>query len=247
MFANLYVQDHLYIASQFIGSYKYVNLPDGPKCYSTWEKSPYQPQKYTPTNLKQKIKNFLSHGKMYDLKYGCNDQCICRWIMSPEDQKSIYIQNKEFLQLDASKLWKEADNEKREFIRNVFGISDELMGQCSFIDTLILSQPLREDCDLSDDEMYEVYAQYINNQPNVAIKTHPRDKFEWSKFFPNAYVINTYAPMQLLNYIGLIPKKAITVSSSSISAMPSNTKKIFIGTRINNKILRIYGDQCNQQ
>lgn len=244
---NLYVQDHLYIASQFIGHYKYVNLPDGPECYSTWEKSPYQPQRYTPENLKRKIKHYLSHGKMYDMKYGCNDQCVCRWIVTPKDKETIYIQGKEYLYIDASQLWKEANNEKKEFVKNVFGISDALLKQCQDIETLILTQPLREDCHLSDEEMFEVYAPYIEGKVNVVIKTHPRDKFDWGKFFPNAYVIDTYAPMQLLNYIGMMPKKAVTVSSSSISAMPESTEKIYLGTKVNSKILETYGDLFNKQ
>lgn len=245
-FANLYIQDHLYIASQFIGPYKYTNLSDAPDCYSIWEKSPYQPQRSIPASLKQRIKFYLSHGMMYDFKYGCNEQCTCRWITTKKDKETIYIREKEYLYIDASQLWKESGREKKEFIKLVFGISDELLNQCHNIETLILTQPLREDCHISDREMYEIYAPYIEDKANVVIKTHPRDKFEWGKYFPNAFVIDTYAPMQLLNYMGLNPKEAITVSSTSISAMPESTKKIFLGSKVNEKVYKTLGDLFNK-
>lgn len=246
-FAKLYIQDHLYIASQFIGPYKYINLCDAPDSYSLWEKCPYQPQRYTQGTIKGKIKYYLAHGKMYDMKYGCNDQCVCRWITTQKDQETMYIRDKEFLYIDASQLWKEADSEKKEFVENVFGISDELLKQCQDIETLILTQPFIEDCHLSDKEMYDIYAPYIVNKTNVVIKIHPRDKFAWKKYFPNAYVIDTYAPMQLLNYMGLCPKEAITVSSTAISAMPEKTTKIFLGSKVNEKVFNTLGDLFNKQ
>jgi len=246
-FADLYIQDHLYIASQFIGPFKYTNLPDGPDCYTIWEKSPYQPQKYSPENMKQRIKHVLSHGCMYDLKYGCNEQCVNRWVMTMVDLNTSFIKEKKYDYIDAVELWKNASSEKKEFIKRVFGLSDEFVKNNENVETVILTQPFMEDCHLTEDEMYTIYSPYIVDQRNVAIKPHPRDKFDWLKYFPSASIIDTVAPMQLLNYIGLNPKMAVTVSSSSMSAMPESTKKIYLGTKVNNKIFQTYGDLFNAQ
>ena len=242
-FANLYVQDHLYIASQIIGPYHYINLPDGPDCYSFWEKCPYQPQKNRPTKIKQMIKHFFSRGKMYDLKYGTNSQCLVRWVTTINDTRSIYLCDRTYEYIDAKQLWINASREKKEFIMHVFGVSNELL-ELNY-DVVILTQPFREDCHLTDEEVYNIFAPYILGRNNVAIKTHPRDKFDWKKYFPTAYVIDTYAPMQILNYIGFSTKEAITVCSSSISAMPDEVNKIVLGTKVNQKIFNIYGDRFN--
>ncbi len=242
-FAKLYIQDHLYIASQFIGRYKYTNIPDGPDCYSTWEKSPYQPWVPSPKSLKQIIKNFLSHGAMYDLKYGMNNQCINRWVMNQREQYTIYIKGRKSEVVDAADLWCNADMDKQVLLKTIFYISEEDMARMQDAETMILTQPLREDCKLTDKEMYDIYAPYINGASKVLIKPHPRDKFEWIKYFSNAYVIESRAPMQLLNYMGFAPKRAMTVSSSSISAMPESTEKIYLGTKINDKIFQTYGDR----
>lgn len=244
-FAKLYVQDHLYIASQIIGPFKYVNLPDGPDYYVAWEGSAYPPYKYRPTTIKQKIKHILSHGPMYDLKCGMNEQCTNRWITTREEEKSSYLKGRNYEYVDAAKLWESADNEKRAYIMKVFGISDEFINQGMNAEALILSQPLREDCLLTDEEMAEIYAPYVKKYPNIAVKTHPRDKFDWKQHFPSVHVIETYAPMQLLSYMGFNPSIAITVCSTAISAMPETTKKILIGTNIHDKILHTYGDLCN--
>lgn len=245
-FAKLYVQDHLYVASQFIGPYHYINLPDGPDYYTSWEGSPFQPYKYHPTTVKRWIKHILSHGPMYDLKCGMNEQCISRWITTESEKNTIYLKGKEYEYIDAARLWENANSEKRDFVMQVFGVSYDFINNSSTLDTLILSQPLREDCSLTDDEMVAVYKPVVDKYPNIAVKTHPRDKFDWKKFFPNVMVIDTYAPMQLLNYMGFNPKKAITVCSSSLSAMPDTTEKIFLGTKVNEKIFTIYGDLYNK-
>ena len=241
-FTKLYVQDHLYIASSFIGSYHYVNLPDGPQCYGIWEKGPYKPKKPIYYNLswKSKIKNLLSYGATRGLMYGCNEQCVGRWITSHQEESSIYVRGKEYEYVDAFALWENASVEKQEFIKYVFNISNELILKKQDFDMLILSQPFREDCELTDKEMYDIYAPYILNRSNVAIKAHPRDKFDWKHYFPNVYLLETYAPMQLLNYIGFCPKEAMTVCSTSISDMPSNVKRTILGTQIHPKIYKTY-------
>lgn len=241
-FARIYIQDHLYISSQFIGPYKYINLPDGPQCYGIWEKGPYKPQKpiYGIMSMKSKIKMFLSRGNTFGLMYGSNDQCVCRWVTSLHDIESIYIKGKNYEYIDAAKEWRNATQEKQEFMKKVFNISEELMRKKQEIDTLILTQPLREDCGLTDEEMYNVYAPYILDRKNVVIKTHPRDKFDWIKYFPYVHILDTYAPMQLLNYIGMCPKEAVTVCSTSISDMPENVKKTILGTNVHPKIYKTF-------
>ena len=79
------------------------------------------------------------------------------------------------------------------------------------------------------------------------IKPHPRDKFDFDKYFPTIPVLRTYIPMQLLNFMGVMPHIAVTVNSTAISSLPNNVEKIMIGTKVNKKIFDRYGDMFNDK
>lgn len=245
--AKLYAQDHLAMSAQLIGRKNYTLVPDSPTCFETWEGSPLQPHCYPISdNWTRRIKNWLSYKHtMYHQMYGTNEQCINRWIVNESEAETTYVKNKRYELIDPYQLWQNADDEKREFILRVYEIDTILLSELQEADTLILTQPLREDCKLSDDEYRQIYEPYIRKYPNTIIKPHPRDKFDFEKYFPNTLVLKSYAPMQLLNYMGIVPRRAITVCSSAISAMPDSVEKISIGTKVNKKVFAKYGDLCN--
>ena len=119
------------------------------------------------------------------------------------------------------------------------------MQRAKDVDLLILSQPFVEDCGLSFEEMIELYKPYVEKYKHVVIKVHPRDKFDYESYFPNVEIMTNQAPMQLLNAMGVVYPNALTVCSTALSAMPSETNRIYLGTKVNAKIYKIYGDLCN--
>lgn len=245
--SNLYAQDHLALSAQIIGRKNYTMIPDSPNCFETWEGSPLQPHDYPMcNNWIKRIKNWLSYqDTMYNHMYGTNNQCINRWVINKSDAKTKYLKNRSFEYVNPQQLWQNADDEKREFILQVYEIDFNLLNNLKDADTLILTQPLREDCGLSDDEYQQIFEPYICKNPNVIIKPHPRDKFDFEKYFPNTLVLKSYVPMQLINYMGIVPRRAITVCSSAISAIPDYVEKITLGTKVNTKIFNKYGDLYN--
>ena len=65
------------------------------------------------------------------------------------------------------------------------------------------------------DEEIAIYKELQNQEENIIIKTHPREKKDYSTIFPNVQIIDEPFPVELLKYIGLNVKKIITLSSSA--------------------------------
>lgn len=246
--SKVYAQDHLRISAQVIGRHQYTLIADGPDYLNNYllRSSPVF-EEIKAVSIKDYIKNFLAFsGTIFNHEYGYNNQCVNRWVVSANDAQLLAHNNIRHTYVDMEKLWKHASIAQREFIADIFELSPDIVNKGKNADVIILTQPLREDCGLTDEEYLEIYSSEITNNSNVVIKPHPRDNFDFENYFPNVPIIRTDAPMQLLNYMGIKPKVAVTVCSTSISAMPSDVNKIMLGTKINKKIYDIYGDRFNK-
>lgn len=247
---NIYAQDHQIYASEIIGHQKYTLMEDGPRCYDIIDKTQgLQPLEYGQgvTGIKRKFKIILTKSRMTGKYFGTNSQCIDRWITCKDDLSSPYIQGKKYTFLNYNELWNNSSEEKKSFIKSVFGIKDEQIEALRDADVMIFTQPFMEDCQLTEEEMYKLYADPLKQYPNakVIIKPHPRDVFKYDKYFKNCTILKTFAPMQLISLLGINPKVAITVSSTAMSEMPKSTQRIYLGTKVHPKIYAVCGDQCN--
>lgn len=232
--SKIYAQDHILIASGLIGRNKYTLIEDAPGVFAIYDKIAFL-RIYKVSKWKR-----FKYGPVYQRHMGMNRQCVNRLITEYCDCDAL--RGKRYELLDLRSLWLQADAAKQDFIRSVFGI-ERPTGDC---DTIVFSQPLTVDCGLSDKEMADVYRPYIDKYAGrVVVKPHPRDTFDWQAHFPGVTMLKTKAPMQLLCAMGYNFKTAITVFSTAISAMPADTKIIWIGTAVNDKIRRIYGDIKN--
>lgn len=245
---RVYAQDHISYADVLIGEFPYTLIEDSPGGYGQLNSVSFlTPHEiYKGKNLKQRIKYYLAHTPIYGKTFGTNEQCVCRLVSDPRDINSPYIKGKKFQLVSLPDLWKNSDEEKKEFILNVFSISTKSIVESSTSELLILTQPFMEDCQLTEEEMVNLYQSYIERFKNVAIKVHPRDHFDYLKYFPQVKILDNNAPMQLLNIVGMNFSTALTVCSTALSAMPETTKRIYLGTNINSKIRNVYGDLCNE-
>lgn len=245
--SKVYAQDHLSLSAQVIGKKQYTLIADTPNGFYNWSVCAYQPHDFPiGSTWRSKIKNMLVYGgTMFGKMYGTNNQCVQRWLVGEGEENTVYVKGRTYEIVDVQDLWEKASFEKKILIQSIFHVSDDLLNKAKEADTIILTQPFREDCSLSDEEFINIYKPYINQETKVVIKPHPRDKFDWEKNFPNTIVLRTPAPMQLLNYMGVRPQCAITVCSTSIYAMPENVKRLMLGTKINKKILDTYGELFN--
>lgn len=231
---KIYAQDHIRIANGLIGRNKYTLIEDAPGVFAIYDKVAFL-RIYEVSKWKR-----FKYGPVYQRHMGMNLQCVNRLITEYCDCDAL--RGKRYERLDLRSLWQQADTAKQDFMRSVFGIGQP-SGGC---DTIVFSQPLTIDCGLSDDEMADVYRPYIDKYAgHVIVKPHPRDTFDWQARFPEVKILKTKAPMQLLCAMGYDFKTAVTVTSTAISAMPADTKIIWIGSAVNEKIRKVYGDIKN--
>lgn len=247
LWANIYAQDHIYVAPQLIGKRKYTLITDAPDFFYKGMLLGTQP--FTPPQgkgIKEKIKYFLTiWHTIYGQMYGTNKQCIDRWVIGENEQESIFLRGRAYQMVDGYTLWNDSSTEKKQFIASLFSLTEDILETSKKAEVFVLTQPFREDCNLTDEEYMSIYGSIVTKYSNILVKPHPRDKFDWEKYYPETSVLRTLAPMQLLNYMGVCPKKAITVFSTAISTMPKECEKIYLGSKVNEKIFARFGDFAN--
>lgn len=242
---QIYGQDHISCAAQLICRQNYTLIEDGPDAYLLNRERPGHqfPDTRNPFCL---LAFYALGGAIYLKTMGRNPQCINRWVTSQEDVRLFEKERVPFEVLCVRKLWENASGEKKEMVLRVIdGRSGELdiSALSKANDTILLSQPMVEDCGLTEDEFEAVYRPFIDRyaQSGVVIKPHPRDKFDYENRFPNCRVLRTRIPMQLLSAFGLNFKRAITICSSSVSDMPEDIELVWLGAEIHPKIAEVYG------
>ena len=247
--SKVYAQDHLRISAQVIGKKNYTLIADGPYFLYNYSNCPRPAfDMVSPRSIIGKIKYSLAFGRtIFNKEYGQNQQCANRWLTTAIDAETYFVANRKYTLVDLSALWEKASKLKKTYILTIFFFFLELIDYAKQADVMILTQPFREDCGLTDEEYIEIYKPYIQNSKKVVIKPHPRDKFDFDKYFPTIPVLRTYIPMQLLNFMGVMPHIAVTVNSTAISSLPNNVEKIMIGTKVNKKIFDRYGDMFNDK
>lgn len=248
---NLYAQDHAIYFSEIIGGQKYTFIPDGPGVFHMIDKiNGLKPYAYgeNKKGLLRKLKYFLLKRPTSGKYWGTNDYCVDRWITSADDISSPYMSGRKYTLLDYAEMWRNSDEVKKEFIKNVYAVDSAIMDMLVSADVMVFTQPFMTDCEISAEDQYSIYNNAIRDYEGkkILIKPHPRDKFDYDKFFPQCKVLHSFAPQQLLNAIGCSPEVVITVCSTAISEMPESTKKIYLGTKVHPAVYEVYGDQCNK-
>lgn len=240
---TMYAQDHLVFSSHIIGSNNYILLEDAPRIYTNYKTISFMMPIF-PCTLKLKFYSWLYWGRIGRRRLGTNKQCVNRIVSTKEDAGSDILIGKNCTYVNLQELWRESSEKKKNYIKEMFGVSNEIMGLPKRFSVILFSQPLMEDCKLTEQEMKEIYSPYINkySSQGVVIKPHPRDKFDYKSNYPNVGILNCKAPMQLLNAIGVEFKTAITVCSSAVTSMPEDSEIIWIGPHVNIKIYNVYGD-----
>ena len=184
------------------------------------------------------------HGSVFGHTCGRNPQCENRWVTQPSDFLSPALANRRAELLDLRAMWDSAPEEKRTEILRVFcGSRDPRMEPGSRCETLFLTQPLMEDCGLSEDEAFDVYAPFVERYAagGIAVKVHPRDGFPFMRRFPEAKPIDTLLPMQLLCLSGMRFSRVVTVCSSAADSLPEGIEVVRIGTSVNPKLVAAWG------
>lgn len=240
--AHIYAFDYPVLCI-YIGNRPYEMLSDAPQCftYHMQENSEeYQRQlarRHTFTWWVQK----LIYGDIYADYYGNNKWCQCIHLL--EENISPVLSGKNVKIQSLEELWFQAPENKRQFILSLFGLTKEDITLLKSKPITFFTQPLIEDCKLSNKEycdlLERLFSHYKKN--DIIIKTHPRDKFNYSKYFPGMTVFSKSVNSQLLQLIGLTPQKVITFFSSAVEAYPETVECDYYGTNIHPNVFALYG------
>ena len=236
---NIFAQDHLYFSAPLIDNLRYTVLEDCPNFFTVLNSHVPKEPSFEPSlgaywyNIKV--------GRIYNRYGGCNPWCMKRIVTTNSDKKLFEKQGLQYEQINLEVLWNESSDFKKQYIQDVFSLTD--IDSLSSKKVVLFSQPLIEDAHLSNDEFISIYKPYIDKYgvENILVKLHPRDKFDYKKYFPGIQTLQTKAPQQLLSAMGIRFKTAITVCSSAVSSMDKDCDIVWLGAEIDDRIVKAYG------
>ena len=238
--STVLAQDQIPIFGYLIGKNDYTLLSDGPQCFSS--NAAYFERVQREKNSFRAFLSRLILTKWYFRLYGFNRQC--KKIVVEEMDHADYVDQKLMEVVDFRETWDKASDSKREMILDIFGLSGELRKCITGRNVVLFTQQLSTDGTITEAEQIKIYRDALAGYDlsKVVIKPHPRDKVDYSKYFPECGILNSPAPMQL---IGLQEwwngfDTAITIFSSSVTSVP-NAKIVWLGTEIHPKIFAYYG------
>lgn len=242
-YAHIYAFDYP-VLCLYIGNRKYDMLSDAPQCFTynmQADSEEYRRQMARRNTFLWRIQKLI-YGDIYADYYGNNKWC--RVIHLTEENQSPILENKNICIQSLESLWSKASDSKKLFIRSLFDITNEDISILSSRPIIFFSQPLREDCRLTDAEYNDLLNRLFRHYAtqDIIIKTHPRDKFDYSKYFPEIPVYSKLVNSQLLQLLGLTPKKVVTFCSSSVEAFPESVECDFYGTDVHPRVKAFFGD-----
>ena len=239
IFAFDYIDLCLYIRNR-----PYEMLSDAPQCFT------YNMQADSEEYLRQLARRHtltwwvqkIIYGDVYVDYYGNNKWC--QLVHLTEENISPILKDKKICIQSLEYLWSTASQEKKQFILSLFGVTNEDIKILSSKPIIFFSQPLREDCGLSNVEYYDLLKRLFSHysKQDIIIKTHPRDKFDYSKYFPEISVYSKSVNSQLLQLLGLTPKKVVTFCSSAVEAFPESVECDCYGTNVHPNVQAFFGD-----
>lgn len=220
--------DHVYKAHYLLRNHSFQLVEDGTLNYM-----PYQyPQ---PKQNLLWLKRLLA-GKNYGFyKRYSGEEKTCVAIHLTGLSNSGEVLNDPRVKIKSfSELWKESSEEKRLFINNVFSISESQIAGCKNHRHILMTQSFSEDQLISEEEKIDMYKKIIEKigEKDIVIKPHPRETTDYSKYFPDLFVLKSYAPFELFTLNGVKFEKAYSVSSSALLGFPYKIKICFLGTEI---------------
>lgn len=140
-------------------------------------------------------------------------------------------------------LWEELPYLEKESILDIFGVDINFLESISEKSIVVFTQCLSEDGFISEKVKIEIYTKLLLNYPikDVIIKTHPRELTNYKAIFPEAQVIDTPFPAEILSLIGVNFKKIVTLFSSAATSFDRSIQLDFHGTEFDPRLKDKFG------
>lgn len=241
--AEIFAYDLPY-GSLCIGNRNYNLLPDAPNCMtlnSQYDSAEYIRMQNHANSLVGKLQRIV-FGNLFVHYLGHNNQCKAVYLT---EENLTPVLNGRFVSIQSlQSLWEKSSKRKKEFILGLFDVTATDIAFLNSRPNLFFSQPMMKDCGLTESEYVDVLSKIFQNYQtgSVIIKTHPRDKFDYTKHFSDVLVFSKSISSQLLHITGVSPQKIITISSTAIEGFPESISCDYYGIHVHPKIKRHFGD-----
>lgn len=210
----------------------------------------YMPYKAAPSGMKEKIQDIIS--LLYGLGerkvlMGYGDRCEKIYLTSSLCEKIPQgLENKAEI-INLQELWNKKSEWEKNLIKEVFGFNDSIFEKVKGNSVMLFTQPMSEDGILSEERKIEIYSQVIAKYPNssIIIKAHPREKTDYSKYFPECYVMKEKYPVELLSVMGIKLERVVTLFSTAVFGFGKDVAIDFYGTEIDDKLFKRFGSCDN--
>ncbi|MGV4462935.1 glycosyltransferase family 52 [Ornithobacterium rhinotracheale] len=219
---EIYAQDHLHYSPGIIGKKDYILIEDGLSNYKFGNIEGTSEKKQIKLGLLSKIMKYIGNDLVVGYTFGRSKQ-IKKMLLTQK------VKNPKAIEINLQEKWKEATDEKRKFILSIFGLDHKKIAFLKSKKILILTQPLSEDGHIpTEEEKVAIYRSIIKKEgeENVIIKCHPREKTDYSHFFPNAVIFKDAIPAELFNLLDINYQKIYTISSTAALNFKSKNTEI---------------------
>lgn len=161
-----------------------------------------------------RLKTHILYGKQ---KFGRDTQISQIQVAKPSDVADDI--RPKTVEWELTSIMKTLTEVEKTTLLNVF-LSDKTFLSKRF-DAIILTQPLSEDGHVTEEEKFVMYKELVSyfklEGKSILIKTHPREKSNYQKLFPEATVIIEQFPVEILDFFpGFEIELGITIFSSAI-------------------------------
>lgn len=242
--ADIYAYDIPYV-SLCIGNRPYKLLADSPNWMTLnvqRNSSSYLREQKHARSFSGRIQRFV-FGNLYVHYHGENEQC--QTIYLTEENTSPVLEGKKVHIKSLDSLWANASEVKKDFIQKCFNITNEDISLLQSRPNIFFSQPLCKDCGMTETEYVSVIQGIFQNysEKDLIVKTHPRDTFNYKKYFPEVKVFAKPVSSQILMAMGLSPKRIITICSTAIEGFPESVECDYYSANVHPKVLAFIGKE----
>lgn len=135
--------------------------------------------------------------------------------------------------INLKSLWMKKTVQQQNEILHIFNLDSFNPDTFKKFDTLLITQPFSEMSNgrVSEQAKIDIYRKLISEyeEEKVLIKTHPGEKTDYTKYFPNACVLTIPCPLELFMLVNCHVNRAITVYSTAIFHLDNQVEKIITG------------------
>lgn len=102
---------------------------------------------------------------------------------------------------------------------------------------------MSEDGAITEEEKVKLYKEIIEgySDENIVIKTHPREKTEYKKYFPKALIITEKFPLEVVALLNIGFKEVVTIFSTAAFHFKGVSNVKIVGTAGTEKLKNYFG------